>query len=436
MKKNFISVAVCVLLFFAWLPTCDSSALAEGGNAADLRFNEDATFTVLLLSDLQETQFTTDLVLRAEQSVLDDYSADLIVLLGDQLEGSSPVLRIGDGEKNCEDTIRALLEPVSASGIPFAVVFGNHDFEAPLSVAKQAKLYESYETCIGVCYGSGAPECGAFALPVYASDGTEKTLVLFFFDSGSYITNGDYDTVSAEQVDWYSEQSAALRLENGGQTLPAAAFFHIPLPEAYELFIEVEKGTDGAFSGVGVGKGKYYLPDYDLLFTGVVNEAPCTSSENNGLFDAFIENGDVFLAVNGHDHINSYIGYLDGIDLANAPGSSYTSYGDENVRGVRLFRFTEYDLKNYETIHVRYSDYITPASYGYLRYYFTTTTGIPNSAKVLLLFVLLVAAAIVTPVVLIIKKRKRKRNAASMDDSDASPSADTPPAVKNEHKNE
>lgn len=428
MKKKLISLALIALLAVSFLLPAGSSARAdEDVSSGGLSFGDDGTFTVLIFSDLQETQFTTDLVLQCEKGVLNDYPADLIVLLGDQLEGASPVLRLGDGEQNCEDTIRNLLEPIAASDIPFAVVFGNHDFEAPLSVEEQAKIYESYDTCVGVCYGSNAPECGAFSLPISASDGSGDAMELYFFDSGSYIANGDYDTVSADQVSWYNAQSAALYEENNNQTVPAAAFFHIPLPEVYELLTEVDKGTKGAFEGVGVGKGKYYVPNEDLIFTGEVNEAPCPSSENHGLFDAFCENGDVFLAVNGHDHVNSYIGYLDGVDLANAPGSSFTSYGDKNVRGVRLFRFTEYDVKNYEMLHVLYSDYVTPASYGYLRYYFTATTAIPNAAKVLLLIVLVLAALIVTLVVTL-KKRKRKRKLSQAGASSAP--ADPPPQEK------
>jgi len=422
MKKKFISIALCALLAVSCMLPFGAAARADE-DASGLHFGEDGTFTVLILYDLQETQFTTDLVLQCEKAVLADYPADLIVLLGDQLEGSSPVLRLGSGTSNCEDTIRAVLEPVAESGVPFAVVFGNHDFEAPLSVEEQAKIYESYDTCIGVCYGSDEPDCGAFSLPVRSSDGSADALELYFFDSGSYIANGDYDTVSAEQVSWYNEQSAALYDGNNSQTIPAVAFFHIPLPEVYELFNEVDKDTEGAFKGVGVGAGKYYLPNADMIFTGAVNESPCPSSENHGLFDAFCENGDVFLAVNGHDHVNSYIGYLDGVDLANAPGSSFTSYGDKDIRGVRLFRFTEYSVKDYEMLHVLYSDYVTPASYGYLRYYFTATTGIPNAAKVLVLLVLLVAALIVTAVVLL-KKRKRKRQAKAA----GTPDAETPPA--------
>jgi len=416
MKKSCLTGLLCIIAVFAFLVPSRSPASAEtDADASDgLRFGSDGTFTVLLLSDLQETQYTTGLVISGETNVLTDYPADLIVLLGDQLEGSSPVLRIGNGDQNCIKTIQTLLEPVVDSGIPFAVVFGNHDYEAPLSIAQQVALYESYDTCVGVSYGGNEPECGAFTLPVYTSDGTQKALELYFFDSGSYLPNGDYDTVSAEQVEWYNGQSATLHEENDGQALPSVAFFHIPLPEVYELFTETDKDTDGAFKGVGVGKGKYYLPNYDMIFTGDVNESPCPSSENNGLFDAFLENGDVFLAINGHDHVNSYIGSLHGIDLANAPGSSYTSYGDSDIRGVRLFRFSEHNVKNYETIHVRYSDYNTAISYGPLRYYFSTTTAIPNALKVLILLVVLVAALVVL-IVLIVKKKKHHVSAGNAD---------------------
>lgn len=407
MKKRFFILFTSLLVVASFvLPS--GTARAERSDERKLTFGSDGTFTVLILSDLQDTQYTTKLVQSGSSGVISDYPADLIVLLGDQLEGPSPVLRIGNDEQNCIKAIETLLKPVADSGIPFAVVFGNHDFEAPMSIRKQAELYESYDNCIGVSYGSASTEDGAFVLPVYERGSDKALMALYFFDSGSYIANGDYDTVSEEQVAWYNEQSAAFRLANDSQALPSVAFCHIPLPEVYKLFTEVEKGTSGAFKGVGVGAGKYYLPDESAIFTGNVNESPCPSSENHGLFDAYLKNGDVFLTVNGHDHVNSFIGNVDGIDIANAPGSSYTSYGDESVRGVRLFRFTEHCIKDYETLHVRYSDYNTPASFGYLRYYFTATTGVYNAIKVVVLLVLLLAAL----VVLIVLCARKKKNAA------------------------
>ncbi len=393
MKKRLIGFAVLCLSLIAGLVPAER-ARAEESDEPRLSFGEDGTFTVLILSDLQDTQFTTKLVVSGETHVLQDYPADLIVLLGDQLEGASPLLRLGSGAKNCDNALRTLLDPIAETGIPFAVVFGNHDYDAPISVRKQAEIYESYDNCIAVSFGKNATEDGAFMLPVYLNDSDEKGMALYFFDSGSYLANGDYDTVSAEQVAWYGEQSAALKEENDGQALPAVAFCHIPLPEVYQLLTEVPKGTKGALKGVGIGAGKYYLPDEDNLFVGEINEAPCPSSENNGLFDAYLEHGDVFLTVSGHDHINSFIGSVEGIDIASAPGSSYTSYGAQDVRGVRLFRFTDHNVRDYETLHVRYSDYNTPASFGFLRYYFSTTTGIYNAVKVVIGALLLIAAIV------------------------------------------
>ena len=414
MKKRLISLTVLVLMLGVCLLPAFTTARAEESDSTGLSFGSDGTFTVLILSDLQDTQFTTKLVVNGETQVLKDYPADLIVLLGDQLEGPSPVLRIGDGAKNCEDTLRTLLAPVAESGIPFVVVFGNHDYEAPLSIQDQVKIFESYDNCLAVSFGKDSTKDGAFVLPIKIYNSDVVDMALYFFDSGSYIANGDYDTVSKKQVDWYNEQSASFKAANDGQALPSAAFCHIPLPEVYQLLTEVPKGTKGAFKGVGVGAGKYYVPDEEKIFTGAVNEAPCPSSENNGLFDAYLANGDMFLTVNGHDHINSFIGSVEGIDIASAPGSSYTSYGAEDVRGVRLFRFSEHNVRDYETLHVLYSDYNTPASFGYLRYYFCTTTGIYNAIKVALIILILIVAIVVTIIVLVIRKKRRKAAAAAL----------------------
>ena len=429
MKKRLLSITALVLMLGVCLLPAFTTAHAEENGSTSLSFGSDGTFTVLILSDLQDTQFTTKLVVSGETHALKDYPADLIVLLGDQLEGPSPVLRLGDGAKNCEDTLRTLLAPVAESGIPFVVVFGNHDYEAPLSIAEQVKIYESYDNCLAVSYGKNSTKDGAFVLPVYPSGSEFPAMALYFFDSGSYLPNGDYNTVSAEQVAWYNEQSASFRAQIGNQPLPSVAFCHIPVPEVYQLLTEVPEGTKGALKGVGVGEGKYYVPNEDKLFDGEINEAPCPSSENHGLFDSFLANGDVFLTVNGHDHINSFIGSVDGIDIANAPGSTYTSYGSDEIRGVRLFRFSEHNVRDYETLLVRYSDYNTPQSWGYLRYFFSTTSSMPfyNAIKVVTAIGLVFLAIVTTAIVLIVKAKHRKKAAAS---PAAKPADDTQPSAE------
>ncbi len=436
MKKRIFSITLLLLTLCVFLLPVGSPAHAEESTSPRLSFGDDGTFTVLILSDLQDTQFTTELVVRGETNVIRDYPADLIVLLGDQLEGPSPVLRLGNGIDNCTKTLHTLLAPIEASGIPFVVVFGNHDYEAPMPIAQQVKIFESYDNCIGVSFGKNSTEDGAFVLPIYRTGSDQAGMALYFFDSGSYIANGDYDTVSEKQVAWYNEQSAALKAANDGQALPSVGFCHIPVPEVYQLLTEVPKGTKDALKGVGVGKGKYYIPDDGKIFAGEVNEAPCPSSENHGLFDAYLNNGDVFLTVNGHDHINSFIGSLDGIDIANAPGSSYTSYGDEGIRGARLFRFSEANVRDYETMHVLYSDYNTPASYGYLKYYFSTTTGIYNAVKFGVFGILLILIMIALVVVLVVHGKRKKAQAILAGTSGESPTTDATTSTQDRTKQE
>ena len=106
-----------MMLVVCLLPLTQTSH-AEESDTPRLSFGDDGQFTVLILSDLQDTQYTTKLVVSGETHVLQDFPADLIVLLGDQLEGPSPVLRVGNGAKNCETTLRTLLAPVAETGTP------------------------------------------------------------------------------------------------------------------------------------------------------------------------------------------------------------------------------------------------------------------------------------------------------------------------------
>ncbi len=383
--------AAVILFGLCALIATRPAARAEQAEARpSLRFGEDGTFTILLLADLQDTQFTSSYLIRSLQGVIADYPADLIVLLGDQFEGASPVMRLGNRYENAKLALARMLRPIVDSGIPFTFVFGNHDYDAPVSIARQMGLYRAYESCIMAGQGDGAPGNNVFSLPIFSSSGDSIAMNLYFFDSGADLPDGGYGAVSAGQVEWYVEQSEALRAANANQAIPSVAFMHVIVPEVYDLFARVSAGEPGAVRGVGVGAEHYYRLESDHIFAGEVREAPCPSTENNGLFDAFIRQNDVFLSVSGHDHINSFIAAHKGVDLLSAPGSTFTSYHDRAARGARLLRFTEHTVKDYETVHVRYSDYDAADGLGAAAYYLTTTTRIPNAVKVgVILLVLL-----------------------------------------------
>ena len=57
----------------------------------------------------------------------------------------------------------------------------------------------------------------------------------------------------------------------------------------------------------------------------------------------------VIAAFCGHNHTNTYIGTLDGVDLGFTPGCGFNEYGDGLERGVRVIELNERDLSTYET---------------------------------------------------------------------------------------
>lgn len=397
-------------LFFA-LCCIGLPGLARAEDAAPedaLRFGEDGSFTMLLLSDTQDTQYPPVYLLRSIEALINNYNIDLVVLLGDQLEGSSPVLRLGNNAKNVEKALAYVLDPLSDADLPFAFVYGNHDYEAPLSIERQEAIYRSYGNGIAPAFD----ESGAYYLPLYPQLGDTAAMNLFFFESGPDYTRGNYSAVSEEQVAWYIETSTRLRAENNGDITPAVAFSHVPVAEVYELFTEVPKGTPDALTR----HKKSYLPNESRILIGEAHEAPCPSEANFGLFDAFLSQGDVFLAMSGHDHVNSFIGSVQGIDLGTAPGSTYTSYGSKAMRGARLLRFYEDDVASYTTTHVRYADLIQTGGLSTIRYYLSTTTLLPNALKTALLFALLLVAIGLT-IRTIVRSRKHAKPAAAEEDS-------------------
>ena len=97
--------------------------------------------------------------------------------------------------------------------------------------------------CISVnLYYNQLPDRGKIAspdyvLPIFSSDGKKESALLYCMDSHSYSKLKDikgYDWFKLNQINWYKEQSEMYKDKNVGNSLPALAFFHIPLPEYVE----------------------------------------------------------------------------------------------------------------------------------------------------------------------------------------------------------
>lgn len=340
MRRKFRIIAallVAAVLFASAMP----SAAAQGAQGAGpLRFNDDGKFTILQFADCQDDILPRRAMLRMMGEAMDVYQPDLVVFTGDNIGGGS-----SPGYLLTAQAIKAVTAPVAARGIPFAIVFGNHDHESNVAEEVQLSVYQSIPGCLAYDAEPGLYGCANYNLPVLSSDGSKTTFNLWFFDSNEYDPNGGYDWVRDDQVAWYTQTSDALAAQNGGK-VPSLAFQHICPPETYQLLESVPVGTEGSRQRFG---GNWALALNNEVAQGTILEWPCPSDTVSAQFAAFVSQGDVLGVAVGHDHVNDFVGTYHGVDIIQTPGVTYQSYGDDSVRGCRVITVDESDPWAYET---------------------------------------------------------------------------------------
>ena len=185
-----------------------------------MQFN-DGKFKILLLADVQDTDTprrpTKDLLCAA----LDQTKPDLAVLLGDNTGGNWPRVDVRRTQKAVDAVARELYN----RGVPFALVFGNHDHEGLCNAKngmteKEAKrlllsMFQAYPNCLA---REGEPMTGVgnYNLLLKDSRGQKDIFNLWFFDSNPYAPKeegGGYGYVHEDQIAWYEKTSAALKAQ-------------------------------------------------------------------------------------------------------------------------------------------------------------------------------------------------------------------------------
>ncbi len=347
-----IKALLAVVLCAAMLVAAASPAFAAVDNNDVLRFNKDGKFKIMQISDTQDIDVPREATIMFMEKALDAEKPDLVVFTGDQLAGGKI-----DTAEGVYAGIKAILQPVVDRGIPFTVVFGNHDNDdgCPVSRDEQFAYYQTFPGCLAY---DAVPEMygtGTHNLPIYASEGSETKFNLWMIDSNDYDrVNGGYDYVHQDQIDWYEKTSKALEKKEG-HLVPSIAFQHIIVPEVAELLVDSPFSGENAISKVINGENKLLMLKPGKA-SGILLEFPCPSNTNSGQFASWKERGDVIAASFGHDHINTFIGNVDGIDLVMCPGVTFQSYGRYITRAVRIFELDENDPWSYDTHLYKFTD--------------------------------------------------------------------------------
>ncbi|KAJ5070316.1 hypothetical protein M0811_10982 [Anaeramoeba ignava] len=299
MFENFFSFILFSFLIFQFSFTKES-----------LRFKTDKTFQIMQLTDLHYGY-----------SFAQNMQTDQAQKVYFKTEGKDTDF----GDLICEgfqDPLIAWQKAVYFTNFyqkNYAVTFGNHDFIDYYSRRKFIDLDIKNE----YSYSQKGPEnihgVSNYYLEVLGSDSDETKLILYFFDTGDKTCEGipGWGCVFHNQIEWYKNISNYLK-EKNNRTIPALAFFHIPLPEYLDVW-------------------------NNNICYGIKEEIIACWPKNTGLYQTFLEQGDVYGVFVGHDHVNDFIGNYNGIYLAYGRKSGFGYYEPQPLhpQGTRIIKVQE-----------------------------------------------------------------------------------------------
>lgn len=310
-------------------------------------------FKIMLLGDPHESFNTTENngaakledCLNLFNTAADELNPDMVVFLGDNASGNN--------EDEMRECIKRIMEPFAKRNIPVGVIFGNHDHDRTdlVDLETQLRLFNEFDNCYLYNADDSLTGYGNCNFTIQASDSDKEIYNLWFIDSNNLCedkTVSKYDWVRPEQIEWYKKTAKELAEKNGGKVLPAILFQHIPVPEEYRLLREAKPWEYfDAIRGHESYSDKMYVLKNEV--EGYLGEGPACPDVNSGEFEAWKEIGDIKGAFFGHDHMNDFAGYVDGILLAQSKLAGFRPYTDGCHTGVRLITLREENLEDIDT---------------------------------------------------------------------------------------
>lgn len=366
----------------------DTRPVSVSARLGRLQFHHSGKFRVLQVSDIQDGPKIAPDTISLITASLDIVRPDLVVFTGNQTAGYDTAFadtfvkrrwqpnRTADPAalERTRDTVRKavaqFLAPLIERGVPFAVTFGNHDFQCGLDNGELEAIYRSFPGCLNPVSdpsdssarsadfppsptGLGAQiayacEPGTFALPVTDAEQSRTVLGLVILDSGDYAPGGGFGVPSVRAMRFLS---AAPALLDGAKSL---VFQHMPLPEYYGLLKPVPANAAYAMQGYRVHADTYYTLDEAKVqpggYLGEGISGPDASGEFAVLRGTALGAGDggeepPFIGVTaGHDHRNGFAGTLGGVTMMATPTCGFGSYGPAPDR--RATRLIEFDIRH------------------------------------------------------------------------------------------
>ncbi len=274
-------------------------------------------FRILQLTDLHiggsiATLYTDRKAFHACYSLIQKAQPDLIVITGDLIYP----IPYQTFSKNNLKAVAQLCMFMDNIGIPWAMVYGNHDTEAIASYNAQELSgiysYFSSSSNASMLYADKKPDVYGRYNQYLRIENSDQTLncLLFLIDSNDYVngTSNDYDSVHPDQIEWYMETIDQIS-EQEGKIVPSFVFMHIP----FRAFADAQEAL------------KNNSPDAVYLF-GKNEENVSCPKQDFGFFDAILKKQSTKAVFVGHDHLNNMAVKYKGVDLVYSKSIDYYAY--------------------------------------------------------------------------------------------------------------
>jgi len=261
-------------------------------------------------------------------------------------------------------------------GVYWTFTYGNHDTEAYSMYSREdiCTYYENsgFKYCLFQRgFSSEERGYGNTIIKVKNTAGI-VTQALVLLDSHSYI-DGDilgifwkYDNLHQSQVDWYKAEMDKLLAENkkinasGPDTVSNLAFFHIPLEEYRNAYVEYK--NNGYQDTANVTNVKGIIGEKDYEKNGVRTHGILCGLNQDNFFEVGSANGLKGIYC-GHDHLNNITMTYKGVELVYGMSIDYLAYPgiykDHEQRGATVIT-TKFDYSHTTKLLNYYSDYGFP----------------------------------------------------------------------------
>jgi predicted MPP superfamily phosphohydrolase len=316
--KVFVIIKIAFILSLSFV-----ISTINGQKIPALRFNKDGKFKIVQFTDVHLKEYNEskrDSAIMVMKTILESEKPDLVVLTGDIVTSD-----------NVKAAWLTVIKPMIDAGIPWAVVFGNHDREHKFTNRQIMEYLVTLPYNRSQFGPSNIYGVGNYVLKIRGSKINKTKALLYCFDSNAYTGKKDndelgyYDWINFSQIKWYREISRQFTKENNGKPFPALAFFHIPVPE-------------------------YSVIKNFPTTVGDKDEDVSSPKINSGMYDALLESKDVMGVFVGHDHNNNYIGCFNNICLAYGCKTGFDAYGKLD-KGARIIVLYEGERKFDSWIH-------------------------------------------------------------------------------------